>query len=316
MIGILMMSYGAPASIDNVTSYLSHIMHGQKLPQPMLEEAINRYKNMGVADPLGDVTKRQAKALQSEMAKVVHDDIKVYLGFKHCFPFVEDTVEKMIKEGVTEIISLPLTPFYSKTGVEFYQKKLIEKLQIMEVNIPVLHLTNWHLNEQLIHCFKERVEASLSWLPSNVTEDTILLFTAHSQPGKSVDHITYSTQFKELAEAISSAFSLEWKIAYRSIGPKPHLWLGPNALDVINEIALDNKSGIIVCDLLSLTENVEVYYDIHIDCFKRATELGIEFIHTPFLNDSYDFITALCTIVTNSMLYDDRFSRSVKLKDG
>ncbi|OIJ20885.1 ferrochelatase [Anaerobacillus alkalidiazotrophicus] len=312
MIGVLIMNYGSPKSIDGLTSYFTHIMHGHEPSEEMIHEAKLRYIELGVADPLGSVTKRQASAIQSVLSKNTNEQLKVYIGCKHSEPFVEDAVEQMVADGVKYIITLPLTTFYSKTGVGLYEKKVDKKLADLQINIPVLNVKNWHLDSNIIDCFTNRVHTAHTWLSKDVKNDCIVIFTAHSQPGKPETHLTYTTQFEELATSIARNVSLDWRIAYRSAGPQPQLWIGPDVQDVIKEVANEGKQSIIMCDLLSVTENAEVYFDAGVFSQKTANELGIEFLRTPFLNDSYDFISAICDVVESKMHSNSTFNNLLK----
>lgn len=53
----------------------------------------------------------------------------------------------------------------------------------------------------------------------------------------------------------------------------------------------------VACDLLSVTSNIEVLYDIGYDCQPLCKQWGLEFIRTEIPTDSYDFIIALTNIV-------------------
>ncbi|MDQ0252740.1 protoheme ferro-lyase [Evansella vedderi] len=53
----------------------------------------------------------------------------------------------------------------------------------------------------------------------------------------------------------------------------------------------------VACDLLSVTSNIEVLYDIGYDCQPLCKKWGLEFIRTEIPTDSYDFIIALTNIV-------------------
>ncbi|MCD8509871.1 MAG: ferrochelatase [Bacillus sp. (in: Bacteria)] len=314
MIGVLLMNYGSPKTIDDLASYYTHIMHGHVPSEEMLREGKLQYEKLGVADPLGTVTKRQALAIQNQLKTIFNEELKVYIGCKHSDPLVEDTVETMIFDGVKRIITLPLTTFYSKTGVGLYEKKVQNKLAEMQVDIPVLNVNNWHLDNNIVECFRTRVEMAHSWLSKEVKEDCTVIFTAHSQPGSEETHLTYTSQFKELAETIAKSVSLDWRIAYRSLGPQPHLWIGPDVQEVIKEVANEGKRSIIICDLLSVTENVEVYYDAGINSQKTANELELAMLRTPFLNDSYDFISALCGVIQKQTITHNNACNLAKSK--
>ena len=62
-IGLLVMAYGTPESLDDVEGYYTHIRHGRKPSEEALEDLIGRYKAIGGISPLAKITKEQAHKL-------------------------------------------------------------------------------------------------------------------------------------------------------------------------------------------------------------------------------------------------------------
>ena len=57
---------------------------------------------------------RQAKALTDALNKTYDDvEFKLYLGLKHISPYIEEAVEKMHNDGITEAVTVVLAPHYS-----------------------------------------------------------------------------------------------------------------------------------------------------------------------------------------------------------
>ncbi|MGG3889422.1 ferrochelatase [Metabacillus fastidiosus] len=308
MIGVIIFAYGAPSSIDDLEEYYTNIRYGKIPSVEDMEAAKERFRQTGTADLLGAVTERQAQALSHSLQHIFIEKVKVYTAYKHTPSFVEDTVEKMVQEGVTYVITLPLNPLYSKTGTGLYQRKVHKALEKMGISIPVLDINHWHTHPELVTVIANRLEIAVNWLPGNVHNETAVIFTAHSQPGKPETHKIYSEQFLELAQSIAKKLQLKtWKIAYRSAGSHGELWSGPDIKEVIRDEAGKGRRGIVTCDLLSLTANIEVLYDIGYDCQKLCKELGLEFNRAELLNDSYDFIIALTNIVKERAFSCDLF---------
>ena len=55
-IGLLVMAYGTPDSLDEVEAYYTHIRHGRK-PEEALQDLIGRYKAIGGISPLAKLRK-------------------------------------------------------------------------------------------------------------------------------------------------------------------------------------------------------------------------------------------------------------------
>lgn len=298
MIGVVIFAYGAPESVDDLPSYYTHIRYGKEPSDQQMEAVFKRYTRTGTADLLGAVTKRQAHALQMLLQPYFAETLRVYTAFKHTAPFVEDTAARMIEEGVTSVVTLPITPLFSKTGTGQYQGKVHKALTRRGANIPVFDVDGWHNHPSLVTVIANRVKTAFQWLSAEARQRSTVIFTAHSQPGLSQSHERYHREFKELAGLIAQELQLNhWAAAYRSAGPAADLWSGPDVAEVIRAEAEKGACGIVTCDLLSLTENIEALFDIGFHCQALCQELNVEFVRVEFLNDSFDFMNALAQIV-------------------
>lgn len=298
MIGIVIFAYGAPSSVDDLESYYTHIRHGKKPTEEQIEAVRKRFSRTGTADLLGAVTKRQAEALEALLQPQCTEALKVYTGFKHTPPFVEDAVAQMLQDGVTRVLTLPISPLFSKTGAGQYQLKVQKALARKGINIPVFYVDDWHNDPLFLKVMSKRVNTAFQWLSAEAREHSTVIFTAHSQPGPVDLHKRYHAEFNELAALIAQTLQLNrWTTAYRSAGTKTELWSGPDVREVIQTEAKKGIRGIVTCDLLSVTENLEALFDTGFDCQALCQHLKIEFVRTEFLNDSFDFMNALATLV-------------------
>ena len=68
-IGVLVMAYGGPASLDEIPGYLADIRHGRPTPREVLEEITENYRAIGGGSPLLEVTRRQVDALAERLGE-------------------------------------------------------------------------------------------------------------------------------------------------------------------------------------------------------------------------------------------------------
>ena len=54
MIGVLVMAYGGPASLEEIPGYLADIRHGRPTPRAVLDEITESYRAIGGGSPLPD----------------------------------------------------------------------------------------------------------------------------------------------------------------------------------------------------------------------------------------------------------------------
>lgn len=301
MKAVLLMTYGALTSIDDLPAFYTHIYQGKTPSHDVIEKAKLRFQYLGIADPLGAVTIRQAQALERRLRHRFEDNIKVYIAMKHTKPFIHDVVQQIIEDGGREIYTFPTSPLFSLTGTVQYQLQVEKALKASRIHIPVTHITHWHLHPGLVEVLSQRLRTAMYWISKKNQNRTLVIFTAHSQPGLPAGNQEFIRSYHELASALASRMGLaHWITAYRSATPG-QTWLGPDVLDTIDKAKADGFSAVVVCELLSLTENVEALFDVRYNCQKKTSELGLEFVSTEFLNDSDDFMDVLEDILTQAL---------------
>lgn len=305
MIGIVTFAYGAPKSLDDIEAYHTHISHGKKQPKK-INQMKNQYRHMAVGDTLGSVSKRQIEALAQALQAQLNKRVKGYVAYKHTAPFTEDVIRQMVADGVTKIITFPIKALYSKSGFVYYQVLVRNALKELAVDIPVLDIEGWHDHPSIVHVLSDRVRTAWNFLPGDVKEDSQVIFTSHSLPGKPATHQAFEEQFTELAGLIAKQANIpKWRISYRSAGTHADVWLGPDIQEVIEMEADAGTKGIVVCELLTLTSNLEASYDIGYDIQPICKRKDIEFFQTAMVDDSFDFIMALAQIVLDKLEEED-----------
>ncbi len=72
-IGLLVMAYGTPRSLEEVEPYYTHIRRGRKPSDEALQDLISRYEAIGGISPLAKITEEQAHRL-AERLNEIHPD--------------------------------------------------------------------------------------------------------------------------------------------------------------------------------------------------------------------------------------------------
>jgi protoporphyrin/coproporphyrin ferrochelatase len=304
MKAILMLAYASMKSIDDLLPFYTHIFHGNAPSSEVMNRAKERFRSIGVPDPLGAVTTRQAKALERRLEREFNEKIKVYQAMKHTHPFVDETMRQIIADGATELYVLPMAPLYSRTGTAAYHRSVRKALDTLGANISLVEINHWHLFPDVVEAISYRLQTALDWLSSVNRSKATVVFTAHSQPGLPQANSEFIEAFSELTQAVADkANCQQWKLAYRSAGPAPQKWLQPDVVDVIENIAREGGKAVVVCELLTLTENVEAIFDCRLNSQRKAEAHGMEFVCTEFLNDSADYIEALAEMIHGRIMH-------------
>ena len=287
MLGVVVMAYGSPATPEEIEPYYTHIRRGRPPTEDQLADLRRRYDALGGTSALRARTDAQVRVLQDALG----DDVRVALGMKHAAPFIEDAVASL--EGCERIVGVVLAPHYSSMSVGEY----LERARAASP-APFTAVTSWATLPEYVSFLSAAVTDALAGMP----ERTKVLFTAHSLPARIVDAgDPYPDEVRATATAVAEQAGLsqwtQWSTGWQSAGRTPEPWLGPDVLEVIDDLARDGGDGLVVCPCGFVSDHLEVAYDLDVEATARAASAGIAFARTRVLNDDRDVLTALATTV-------------------
>lgn len=293
-IGVLIMAYGGPNSLDEIPGYLADIRSGRPTPRQILDEISSNYKLIGGKSPLLEFTRRQVAAVQAHFDP---SKFKFYIGMRHWSPWIEDTIRDMLDDGITRAVSLVLAPHYSKLSIAKYQAKIAAGLEMYHDQIEFAHVESYHDAPGLIEALANRVVEGLNRWPADIRPKVHVVFSAHSLPVRIVKMgDPYADQLQETAELVAQKAGLEeeqWSWSYQSAGRSPEPWLGPQLPEHLEALAGKGIRNVVSLPIGFVSDHVEILYDIDIQAQQVASDLGLRLERPPALNDDPLFITAL-----------------------
>lgn len=273
-VGVVVMAYGSPASLDDLDAYYTHIRHGRPPAPELVANLRARYEAIGGVSPLRRITEAQVEAI----GRTLGDDWLVALGHKHAPPFIEDAVEELTAKGVDQIIGVVLAPHYSRGSIGEYADR-----------VPGAVIMSWHDLPEWRSFHAEAVRAA------DPGPDTTVVFTAHSLPERVLVGDPYADQLTESAAAIAEAARLgddQWCVAWQSAGKTPDPWRGPDILEVIDGL---ETPAVLVCPQGFTADGLEILYDLDIQAAAQAADRGIAFARTRSVNDDPAVMAALAS---------------------
>jgi ferrochelatase len=300
-IGILVMSYGTPESLDQVEAYYTHIRRGSPPTPEQLQDLIHRYESIvGGFFPLRENTNKQVKALEETINRQhPAGSFVCYQGLKHAFPYVEDGVQQMVNDGVSEAIGVVLAPHYSTMSVGGYIKRAKDKAD--ELGLAIRFVVSYYLHPLLIDALSGRVNRVLeNKFIETDRKQVRVIFTAHSLPEKILEwNDPYPEQLMATAKAVAGQSGItNWQFGWQSAGRTATPWLGPDILDVLRTIRQEEQvTEVLLCPIGFVSDHLEVLYDIDIECQKLAYELGMHLERTPSLNTDPLYMDVLSDVV-------------------
>lgn len=296
-IGVLVMAYGGPNSLDEIPGYLADIREGRPTTPAVLEEITNNYRQIGGKSPLMEFSTRQMACVAERLEERYPGRFRFYLGMRHWAPWIEDVVGQMLEDGIEQAVSIVLAPHYSKLSIAKYQAKIADGLEMYRGHIDFEHITDYHTAEGLIQALANRVQMGLERWPAAEREKVHLILSAHSLPVRIIKMgDPYDDQLRETARLVAERAGMpaeRWSWSYQSAGRSPEPWLGPQLQEHIPALAEQGIRDMISIPVGFVSDHVEILYDIDIQAQEVARELGVRLERPPALNDDPLFIGTL-----------------------
>lgn len=301
-IGVLLMTYGSPATLEDMPAYLQNVRGGKPADDELITEFRRRYKLIG-GSPLLPITRAQAAALQDEL-NAQHPggpSFHVMAGMRFAPPFIADLVSETA-EGAHKMVGVIMSPQYSPIIMSGYVRTLEEAVsRLGRDDLQLKIAEDWHLQPFFLESVAERVRQALDKLPADVRTRVPVLLTAHSMPKRVVENEPgYIEALKETARAIAKLVGLSderWMFCYQSAGHTPEEWLKPDFADVMPELKAAGHTHVLIAPVQFLADHLEILYDIEIGAREQAEEHDIVFARTESLNTSPLFIKSLAEVV-------------------
>ena len=305
-VGVMLMTYGSPATLDDIPVYLRHVYGGREASAEVIAEFRRRYDLIG-GSPLLRITREQATALQDELNRQHPDGptFRTGAGMRFAPPFVADLVPELAN-GAQMLVGIIMSPQYSPIIMSGYVRTLEEAVASLHRNDLTLTISrDWHMQPYFLQALAQRILQALDRFPPDVREHVPVLLTAHSMPKRVVQNEPdYFNDLKETAATVAHMVGLpddRWMFCYQSAGHTPEEWLKPDFADVMPELRAAGHTHVLIAPVQFLADHLEILYDIEIGARAQAEEHGIQFARIESLNTSPLFIQALAAVVKETM---------------
>lgn len=327
--GILLLNLGGPDSLEAVRPFLYNLFSDREIIQlgpPFMQKPIawlistmrslksrNMYRQIGGRSPILDITKAQAVALEKALNQASDADprfpvpdrrFKVYIGMRYWRPFIKDTVQDIVRDGIENLIVLTLYPHYSKTTTGSSVSDF--KSALNSEKFKVQYIEEWHDFPPYIDALAELITKGVSEFKGH---DFTLLYSAHNLPASFInggdpylDHIKNTIQRvnARLSDAPYSIKELKWTLAFQSRSG-PVEWLEPGTDDTIIKMAREGVKNILIVPISFVSDHIETLYEIDILFSDLADQHGVKLKRCRSLNTSEKFIHALKELVLSEI---------------
>jgi len=287
---VLLMAYGGPESLADVEPYLLDVRGGRPTAPELVEEIRERYAKIGGRSPLRELTDAQAAAL----AETLGPRFPTFVGMRHWHPYIRETVERIVAAGYRRLVGIVMAPHYSAMSVGAYEKKLLEAA---DGRLEPALVRRWGDHPAFVDAVAARLREARAGFPA--PERVQVVFTAHSLPQRIIaSGDPYPDELRASAAAVAAREGLTvWHFAFQSAGATPEPWLGPDAAEVIQQLARAGHDSFLIVPIGFVCDHVEILYDIDVEYRALARRLGVRLERTRSLNADPMLVATLGQLV-------------------
>ena len=302
------MAYGTPADRDAVGEFYTDVRRGHPPTKAQLDDLIARYDAIGGTSPMNARTAAQVAALQSALDALEPGRFRTYYGSKHANPKIEAAIERAAGDGCDAVVGLVLAPHFSAMSVGEYVERAAAAAK--DVGLRASFLEHWHDEPALIDALAARVADALGALSPTEASGATVVVTAHSLPARVLEtNDPYPDELATTAKLVAARLGLtSWRTGWQSAGRTGEAWLGPDICEIIDELAANGATAVVVCPAGFTSDHLEVLYDLDIVAAARGADAGIAFVRTASLNDEPTVFSALARRVIE---LDDQGNRGI-----
>lgn len=315
-VGVVLFQLGGPDSTEAIEPFLYNLFCDPDIidfpfariaRQPLAKliaarrarHVAHRYEEIGGKSPILELTRRQARALERELAGDF--DARVVVAMRYWHPFTEEAVAELAPHAPGDVVLLPLYPQYSKTTTGSSLNEWNRRFQPNGWNPRVHLIREFYEDAAYLDALAAAINDSLRQFPDPAGVD--IVFSAHSVPVAVIEQgDPYQRQIERTVDLVweRGGWPARRHICYQSkVGASK--WLRPSMHETIRRLAAARSRHVLVVPVSFVSDHVETLHEIEIEHCRQAHSQGIEeFRMMPGLNDAPAFIAALGKLVRSS----------------
>ncbi len=274
-IGVLVMAYGGPNSLEEVEPYLLDVRGGRPTSAAVVREVEGRYKQIGGRSPILERTRAQSEALQSAL-DMEGPGFRTFVGMRHWHPFIGEAMDQIAAAKIQRMVGIVMAPHYSRMSVEAYFQVVARAVEASDLPLEVVRIESWKDDPGYLDALESRIITGFQQFPSETRSQVQLILTAHSLPERILEwNDPYPNELQETFRKLTARFPEQpAHFAYQSAAMTGDRWLSPDAGDLMEELIGQGARKFLVVPIGFVSEHVEILYDIDIEYKRRIEAAG------------------------------------------
>jgi ferrochelatase len=297
-IGVILMEYGEPATLDEVAPYLRAHAGGH---EPVLEDVnylAERCRRVWGDEQGESAAGRIASALEDELTQRHGDCYRVARGARHWQPSVSAALADLVRLGMRRAIILPLSPYASVMSLRDYQRAIEQAQTALDRSVELQLIVDWPDLVGWRTTLTAHAQMAFARLVRDDCQANGVLFLAHSvaesvRKPETAYRERLNQDARQLAETLGCA---RWRLAYYG-AEGPGQWLGPDGLEALEDLAREGARQLLTAPLATVYDNVEVCYELDVRLAGRAAELGLAYCRAAIPNEAPALVADLATLI-------------------
>lgn len=277
---LLVVSFGGPEGMDDVTPFLENVLHGRNVPPERLRQVAKHYEMFGGVSPINGQNRNLIAALNRELA-ANGPHLPVYWGNRNWHPLLADTLSQMATDEIKHALAFVTAAYSSYSSCRQYLENIAAARAIVGSRAPVVEkLRAYHNHPLFIEANVENMRAAFDRIPESRRATAQLVYTAHSIPQSMADNCRYEAQLMETGTLVAGALGHNsWRLVYQSrSGPLAQPWLGPDVCDYLKELKESGIEDVVVAPIGFVSDHMEVIYDLDTEAKHLCQEIGLNMV--------------------------------------
>ena len=291
---VVLMNLGGPDDLDAVEPFLFNIFNDRDmiqlplgflwqtrfatmLSQKRSAESRENYGKIGGRSPILEFTEAQARAIEAELGP----GYRCYVAMRAWHPFTDEAVDRLLADGATDVVALPLYPQRSRTTSYSSAAELRRVLARKAPHLPLREVCCWPDTPGFLDAWGNAVRETLEGIEPGRREKAHVLFSAHGLPQSVVDkgdpyYVHVLASCRGVMERLPAG--TQWSLAFQSRATRVK-WLEPATEDELDRLAKAGVKEVVVVPIAFVTEHVETLFELDMLLKEPALAAGIEGYH-------------------------------------
>jgi ferrochelatase len=306
---LLVLSFGGPEKPEDVVPFLENVTRGRGIPRERLEQVGQHYFLFGGRSPINDQNRALIAALEKDFADQ-GIDLPVYFGNRNWDPYLADTLEQMVADGVTRAAVFTTSAYSSWSSCRQYRENLFDASAATPGAPRLDRLRQYFNHPGFVEPVVDACVAALSELPDQ-GDRARLVFVTHSIPtemaetsGGPANSGAYVRQHRSAVDEVARRIRAVTGRAHRHdlvfcsrSGAPSTPWLEPDVNDHLEELATDGVSQVVLVPIGFVSDHMEVIYDLDTEAMATAERLGIRAVRAATSGTDERFVTMVRDLV-------------------